>query len=378
MIQSFFANFVQNVLGVPTPWAQNTIIAFVSTFTDLLSATDEEINSFVTTTHSSNSARAANAKILIPSNVAVLLQALLFELKDRDLCNALPDAAMLNAITPVQLGALRRSRANAIAHAKNRNTSTAASMTVPAFKGSNYDEFIAAFKSLASRQIGINGLPLDYIMRDGPPANYTGQFTSREEKLMKCIIFLGDNFKTDRELLYSLFVEHIGTNGVGSAFINKYESTRNGYAVYRDIKQHYANDTYLQNKATAANHAIQNAFYHGQRKNFNIETYCTIMINAFNDLNNAGQEYHLTEPQKIVKFKAGLQEDTAIRYAISAKTTFDSLPANEQTFDCYYNIFSSLLTKYTTLMTKGSSNTNSRNRGNPPNFIGSTNTNPNS
>ena len=63
MIQSFFANFVQNVLGVPTPWAQNTIIVFVSTFTDLLSATDEEINSFVTTTHSSNSSRAANAKI---------------------------------------------------------------------------------------------------------------------------------------------------------------------------------------------------------------------------------------------------------------------------------------------------------------------------
>ena len=101
------------------------------------------------------------------------------------------------------------------------------------------------------------------------------------------------------------------------------------------------------------------------------------MTNAFNDLNNAGPEYHLTDPQKIVKFEAGLQEDTAIRYAISAKSTFDDLPANEQTFDRYYNIFSSLLTKYTTLMTKSTNANTTRNRGNPPNFIGSTNTNPN-
>ena len=371
-----FAHFVQNVLGVTTPRVRNVIFDFVPTFNDLLSTTDDEIAAFVSTTHSSNSARGNTQKILIPSNVSISLQAMLFELKDRELCQALPDQATLQAITPVHLTALRRARATALEHKKNRSASTSSSMTVPSFKGSNYDEFIAAFKSLASRQIGVNDLPLDYILRDEPPGNYMGVYASREEKLMKCIVFRGDKFKTDRESLYSLFVEHIGTTGVGSAFINKYESTRNGYAVYRDLKQHYANSTYLQNKATAANHAIQNAFYHGPRKNFTIKTYYTIMSNAFNDLNNAGPEYHLTDPQKIVKFEAGLQEDTAIRYAIDAKSTFDRLPTNEQTFDRYYNIFSSLVTKYTTLMSKSPSSSNTRNRGNPPNFIGSTTTNP--
>ena len=373
---AIFNDFIQNVMGINTLRVRNVITNFVPTFSNLLTTTDDEIATFVSTTHSSNSARGNTQKILIPSNVSVSLQAMLFELKDREVCQALPDQATLQAIMPIHITALRRARASAIEHRKNQSASTSSNMTVPAFKGTNYNEFMAAFKSLASRQIGVNDLSLDYILRDDPPGNYMGAYASQEEKLMKCIVFRGDKFKTDRESLYSLFVEHIGTTGAGSAFVNKYESTRNGYAVYRDLKQHYANSTYLQNKATAANHAIQNAFYHGPRKNFTIETYYTIMSNAFNDLNNAGQEYHLTDPQKIVKFEAGLQEDTAIRYAISAKTTFDNLPANEQTFDRYYNIFSALITKYTTLMTKGSSPTNTRNRGNPPNFIGATTTNP--
>ena len=75
---AIFDTFVQNILGVSTPRARNAITAFVSTFNDLLSTTDEEIDAFVATTHSANSARAANAKILIPSNVAVSLQALFF------------------------------------------------------------------------------------------------------------------------------------------------------------------------------------------------------------------------------------------------------------------------------------------------------------
>ena len=253
---AIFTNFITNVVGVTQARARNAITNFIPTFTVLLSTTDEEITNFISSTHSSNSARANNAKILLPSNVAISLQAMLFKLKDRDLCNALPDQATLQAINTATLAALRQTRATAIEHKKNRKSAASNAMTVPAFKGNNYDEFIAAFRSLASRQIGVNDLPLDYVMRHDPPGNYNSPYTSRTDKLMKCIIFRGDNFRTDRESLYSLFVEHIGTTGVGSAFVNKHERSRNGYLVYMDLKRHYANDTYLQNKATAANHAI--------------------------------------------------------------------------------------------------------------------------
>ena len=77
-----------------------------------------------------------------------------------------------------------------------------------------------------------------------------------------------------------------------------------------------------------------------------------------------------------IKLLQQIIQETAVRYSISAKETFDALPLNEQTFDRYYNIFSSM-TKYTTLMSKGTAANNQRNRGNPPNFIGNINSNNN-
>ena len=369
-----FDNFLQNVVGVTVPHARNAILDFIPTLSDLLALSDDEIASFVATIHASNSARANNAKVLISPQVTVSLQALLFELKDRELCGALPTLAEINMITIADLAFLRKSRNAALQHNKRRKEASASKeMTVPKFHGHNYDEFISAFKSLASRHVGVNGLPLDYLMRDNPPGDFFAVWNSREEKLVNCVIFQGDNFRTDREAVYSLFVQHIGTTGPGSTFVNKYERSRNGYACYCDIKSHYANATYLQNKAAAANNTIQNAHYNGQRNRFTIETYYNIMTNAFNDLNNAGPAYHVSEAQKIVRFEAGLAEDNALKFTIQARATFDALPPNEQTFDRYYNIFSALLNKYHTLAGKTGSHSNT-NRRNPSNFIGNMST----
>ena len=50
------------------------------------------------TTHQSNSAQANNARILIPTTVVSSLKALLFEFKDRQLYNALPDFSTLQGM----------------------------------------------------------------------------------------------------------------------------------------------------------------------------------------------------------------------------------------------------------------------------------------
>ena len=63
--------------------------------------------------------------------------------------------------------------------------------------------------------------------------------------------------------------------------------------------------------------------------------------------------------QKITKFENGLKEDDAIKYAISAKTEWNALPAANQTFDSFYNIFSRSMTKYRT-MSKPDENRSSR------------------
>ena len=69
--------------------------------------------------------------------------------------------------------------------------------------GFKVHEFMTAFCPLVSCLIGVNDLPLDYILCDDPLGNNNGRYGSREEKLMKYIIFWCDNFKADRDFLYS-------------------------------------------------------------------------------------------------------------------------------------------------------------------------------
>lgn len=344
-----FRTFVQNVIGINANNPLNAITQFVPTFTDLLMVTDEDIQSFVTTTHGANSGRAAGDRIVIPQSAITGLQSILFELRDRQRCNALPDLAMLQAITAADLRVLRRERSASMRLSKHKKNDSNTTMDIPQFKGNNFDEFMTAFKTLVSRHTGANELPLDYLMRDNVQGNYNAAYASREQKLKTCVTLNGDNFRSDSELLYSLYVEHIGTTGIGSSTVNKFKSSKNGYSCHRDFVQHYVNRSYQDNKAQTALQAMANAVYSGPKRNFTIETYYSIMTTAFNDLDTSGPAHVLNNEQKIAKFEAGLKEANAINFAIQAKSKYDSLPAHEQSFDAYYNEFSALMTKYATL-----------------------------
>lgn len=371
---NIFTNFLNNVIGNTPARSTQAITNFITTFNDLLTTTESELDSFVKTTHDANSARTAQQKIIIQPQSVISLKAILFELKDRQRCGVLPNADMINAITMEQLIILRQTRSTAIEFKSRRSTSTQAStITIPKLTEDNYDQFHAAFTNLASRTIGINELPLDYLLRT-IVGNYNSQYPSREAKLKACIVLRGDNFRTDSEHLYSMLNQHIGTTGVGSTFIHKYHISRNGYNCFRDIDNHFNSHSFKQNKASRATAALSNAVYQGDRRNFNIETYYSIMTTNFNALVNSGPDYALTEIQKIQKFEEGIKEVNAIKYCIDAKKDFDTLPPDQRTFDEYYNLFSAALNKYITMTGTSSNRYNMRSRTNNNSFIRSTST----
>ena len=80
----------------------------------LLSTSEKELDTFVKNIHAANSARANNAKILVSTSAVMAMKAVMFELKDRDMCNALPNAVMLQAINPNQVSLLRAQRTQAL------------------------------------------------------------------------------------------------------------------------------------------------------------------------------------------------------------------------------------------------------------------------
>ena len=162
-----FDNFLLNVLGFILPRNQVAIRSFMSNFEQLLATTEDELDSFVTNTHGSNTGRPAAQKITIPPNVLIGLKSILFELKDREIYGALPDLAVLNAIDHVQLMTLRQSRTRAKEHLKRaKDNALTDNMKIPKFKTENYDEFMTAFSALVSRIYGAFDIPLDYLLRE--------------------------------------------------------------------------------------------------------------------------------------------------------------------------------------------------------------------
>ena len=347
---AIFVNFLEHVLQVRPARVKDEIVTFVETFEDLLSSSDDEIDAFVKEVHAGNSARASNAKLLISSNVILGLKSVLFELKDREMCEALPGAEMLRALDVGQISSMRKMRRRALINQSLKKEVSLPDMKVPKLTAQTFDDWNTFFTSVVGRQYSLSGISLDYLLRDEEIGNYNANWPTREEKLKYCIRLNGSQYKSDTESLYSLLVEHIGTTGCGSNLVIKHKRFKDGRRCYMELKSHFHNEAYQQNLATAANKSLSEVKYYGERRNFSLETYYDIMSKNFNMLELAGIAHLLTEEQKIIKFEAGLKEDKAINYSINAKSIWDSLPDNNKTFDSYYNTFSSFMNKHNTLV----------------------------
>ena len=348
-----YSRFLEEICGITLPRVTAEILTFATTFAELLSSTEVELNEFVKNTHSANSARAANAKILVTAGAVISLQSILFELKDRERCNSLPTQVMLMGLNIRQVATLRAQRAQAMHDTAQDKLATLPTMKVPKLTATNYETFNTAFTAVATRTMGTHGTTLDYLMRT-ENGNYDSPWESRKIKLKMCTRLTGPNFTRDSEALYSLYLEHVGNEGHGSNIVKQFKTNKSGYRCYHAFEAHFKNDAYLENKAMKEDQSIQNAGYRGDRRGFTLENYYDVMASAFNDLSQAGPAHCLNEQQKITKFENGLKDTNAISWAITAKNHWNSLPVPDQTFDNFYNEFSKYMTKFKTMSTPDS------------------------
>ena len=346
--QAVFSTLLRNTLSV-NEGVHTTVTDFVNTYAALLTVSDTEIDEFVKHTHAANTGRASAQKVIIPAKVIIALKSILFELKDRELCGALPDMAFLQTIDGAQLSLMRSNRNKAIEIAELRNNQSHPEMVVPKLTTANFEDFSLAFTGAVRRLIGVVGIPLDYLLRENEIGDYDGNWENREEKLKNCISYTGQKFKEDSETLYGLLVQYVGTSGTGSNIIARYKHSKNGRKCFMELKRHFQTESYEENKAQAAEKSINNASYFGERRHFTIETYYEIFTKAFNDLDDAGGVYMLSEAQKVNKFEGGLREERAINYSIHARRKWSTLGEGDRTFERYFTIFSASLSKHNSL-----------------------------
>lgn len=344
-----FATFVIGALGVNAQRAQQELVSYISTFRQLMEISEGEINEFIKQVHSGNSGRAAAQRIIYNPSIAANLKALSFTLKDRSRCNALYDANGLALIDQATLTLMKTYRSQAIQDLKNDESINLPKITVPKFTTENYDDFMSKFLTVVSRTKGVHGVSIDYIIRDAD-GNFDDMHATRKLKLRACLSRTGPKFQEDSQTLFGLYLQYIGTTGHGANIVKRFQTRKQGYQLHLAFVQHFANTTYLENKATQAESDIQKLTYSGDKTRFKLEDYYNRMTACFDDLANGGTQYALNDHQKIAKFGHGLRYPQAIKYFVDAKTAWTASTDPNKNFDDFYNLFSSQLQQYCTLM----------------------------
>ena len=260
-----------------------------------MSSSDDEIDAFVKEVHSGNSTRASNTKFLKISSVILGLKSILFELKDRDICDALPNATTLRGLDINQLSSIRKLRKCALINQLLRKEISLPDMKVHKLTAQTFDDWNTSFTSVVGRQHSLAGISLDYLLRDEEIDNYKANWPTREEMLRFCLKLNGSRYKSDTESLYSLLLEHIGTTGCGSNLVIKHNRFKDGRRCYMGLKSHFHNEAYKQNLVTAASKSLSEVKYYGERRNFSLETYYDIMSKNFNMLELDGAAHLLSE-----------------------------------------------------------------------------------
>ena len=142
---------------------------------------------FINEVHNGNSVKASHAKLLIGSNVVLGLKSVLFELKDRDACDALPNATVLNVLDAGQVSFKRKFRRQVIISQSLQKDVTLPDMQVPKLTVQTFDDWNTSFTSVIESQNSLAGISVDSLLRENEVGNHGANLHTREKKLKFCI-----------------------------------------------------------------------------------------------------------------------------------------------------------------------------------------------
>ena len=170
--EALFDQFIQDFLQVNTNTVKLQIFVFIYSVWVLITTMDESIDTFLSEIHSQKSARTAASSIIIVPTVSTSLNVVRFGLKDRNMCNALPDEANLNEINISQINTLQSKHYEEKLNASHWLNQQPPVMVVLDLKVSTFEQFEPAFQWASRRFVEINMIPLDYVHRYNEVSNY--------------------------------------------------------------------------------------------------------------------------------------------------------------------------------------------------------------
>ena len=100
------------------------------------------------------------------------LKKILFELEDRDMCNALPNTAVLRGLDASQVSSMRKLRRQALINRLIIQEVSLPDMKVPKLMDQTFDDWKPSSVSIFGPQYSFAGITLDYLLKDEELGNY--------------------------------------------------------------------------------------------------------------------------------------------------------------------------------------------------------------
>lgn len=222
-------------------------------------------------------------------------------------------------------------------------------MVVMKLNTKNWRVFKTAVQESLLQIYGHNKILLTYVIRPNATGNYMDVYDTSIACLVACTVHHGDAFVHDNQNVYSLLVQYVGDLREAKSIMDCFKRSKLGRDAWLGLTNLYESASYKANLATEAMTTIRDAHYNGDKPNFSITTYHSILSKAFTNLLDAGPAHWLNDQQQITTFKRGLTDKEAIRCATNDDKHLRTLPAHEQLFSTWYNTLHSDLAAFLTL-----------------------------
>jgi hypothetical protein len=177
-------------------------------------------------------------------------------------------------------------------------------------------------------------IPLAYILREHEiptPEMVAEAYTTTDLRLMNLVRLDGREAKKDNTLVWQL-LRPLVLDTPAWNYVKQHDTTQNGRMAFLTLQTRGEGEAALDARRTAAEETIQKAKFTGKSKRFTLQNYINLLQGAFTELEACGEDYKLSEKQKVTIFVRGLQSD---EYAATKHSIYQNPETREDFQKCY-------------------------------------------
>ena len=241
----------------------------------------------------------ADAHVNLGTIIIKQLQSLVFWLKDHQKRGLMLDATEFTAAAMSEAGHMK------VMCKDMKEASVPDVKDLGKFDPELFKAYEDSFHNLLAQTIGVRGEPLHYVIRDQmSPAT----FVTMDQERMYQIPLTGEEYDVDNVTVYHKLKAFL-IDGPGWAWIEPYDSTKNGHATFIAWCNHYNGQGELSKQLSLAKSRLSSLFYKNECS-MSFECYSEQLQCIFQVLEKDLDEAYL-QHQQVEALQKGIQTDDA-------------------------------------------------------------------